>query len=341
MKRAHFDALRPVCPVCRRGALSIANAIREDADDLLEGILSCTNGECSREYPVLDGIPILVGPIRAWLSANPLQVLLRDDLSPDLESLLGDVLGGGSQFDTIRQHTGIYAHDHYETHSARALLDRVPPSLDLSNAPSIDVGCATGGTTFAIAERTGGLTVGIDLNFAMLRVASRALREGRVRYAQRRVGLVYDRREVAVDARRKDLVDFWCCDAAALPFPDATFALASSLNLLDCVSAPREMLHELARVTRGTVVIATPYDWSPSATPVESWLGGHSQRGPHRGASEPVLHALLSEAGLEVVAEEEHVPWRVRLHERSSVDYDVHLLIAGTNRTDGTNRTNG
>ena len=46
-------------------------------------------------------------------------------------------------------------------------------------------------------------------NFAMLRLASRALRQGRMRYARRRVGLVYDReeREVAVS----ELVDFWCC----------------------------------------------------------------------------------------------------------------------------------
>jgi SAM-dependent methyltransferase/uncharacterized protein YbaR (Trm112 family) len=322
VRRAHFDALRPVCPVCKRGALSVSHAIREERDDLLEGILSCTNAECLREYPVIDGIPVLVGPIRAWLSANPLQVLLRDDLSPELESLLGDVLGPGSQYDTIRNHTGIYAHDHYETHSAQSLLR----GLGFQPGLSIDVGCATGGTTFAIAERTQSLTLGVDLNFAMLRVASRALREGRVRYAQRRVGVVYDRRELNVATN--DLVDFWCCDAAALPFADATFALASSLNVVDCVGAPRETLHELARVVSGTVILATPYDWSASATPVESWLGGHSQRGAHRGASEPVLHALLAEAGLEVIAEEPHVPWRVRLHERSSVDYDVHFVVA-------------
>ncbi len=328
MRRAHFDALRPVCPVCKSGALSIAHSARDDGDDLIEGILSCTNAECSREYPVIDGIPILVAPIRAWLSANPLQVLLRDDLSPELESLIGDVLGSGSHYDTIRQHTGIYAHDHYEAHSARAMLERF--GWGQTPTKGIDVGCATGGTTFAIAEQTQSLTLGIDLNFAMLRIASRALREGRVRYAHRRVGLVYDRRELAFDSPHKELVDFWCCDAAALPFANESFGLATSLNLLDCVSAPREMLHELARVTRGSVVLATPYDWSTNATPVEGWLGGHSQRGAHRGASEPVLHALLAEAGLTVVAEEEHVPWRVRLHERSSVDYDVHLVVART-----------
>lgn len=322
MRRAHFDAFRPVCVVCRASELSVAYVAREEGDDLLEGILSCGNPQCLREYPVIDGIPVLVGPIRAWLAANPLQVLLRDDLSPELESLLGDVLGAGSAYDTLRQHTGMYAEDHYATHSARKLLDLAEP-----RGTAIDVGCATGGVTFAIAERTGALTLGVDLNFAMLRVASKALRAGRIRFARRRVGIVYDRHELEVAPNER--VDFWCCDAAALPFADAAFAFGASLNILDCVSAPRETLRELARVVRGQLLLATPYDWAPTATPVEGWLGGHSQRGANRGASEPVLYALLQELGLEVVRDEPHVPWRVRLHERSSVDYDVHVVVVG------------
>ena len=327
MRREHFETLRPICPVCRGAApLVIAQPIREDADDLIEGILTCPNGECSREYPVIDGVPILVGPIRAWLAANPLQVLLRDDLSAEVESLLGDVLGAGSQFDTTRQHAGIYAADHYEARSAEQVLDIALQHAHAGNGPVLDAGCSVGGTTFALAERTGALTVGVDLNFAMLRIASRALREGRVRYARRRVGLAYDRRELEVEPSER--AGFWCADLAALPFAEGTFALTASLNVIDCVTAPRETLLELSRVTRGDVIIATPYDWSPSATPIEGWLGGHSQRGAHRGESEPVLRALLAEAGLTIVAEEPRVPWRVRLHERSSVDYDVHVVVA-------------
>lgn len=323
MRRAHYDALRPVCVVCRAAPLSIAHVVREAHDDVLEGILQCTNAECQREYPVIDGIPVLVGPIRAWLAANPLQVLLRDDLSPELESLLGDVLGAGSAYDTLRQHTGMYAEDHYATHSARRLLEIAEP-----RGVSLDAGCATGGVTFAIAERTNALTLGVDLNFAMLRVASRALRSGRVRFARRRVGIVYDRHEL--DVQTSANVDFWCCDAAALPFANDAFAFGASLNIVDCVAAPREALRELARVVHGELLVATPYDWAPTATPVEGWLGGHSQRGTNRGASEPVLHALLRELGLEIVRDEPHVPWRVRLHERSSVDYDVHVVVART-----------
>jgi SAM-dependent methyltransferase/uncharacterized protein YbaR (Trm112 family) len=337
VRREHFESLRPVCPLCRVATLAVTHVAREADDDLLEGILGCTSPDCQREYPIVDGIPVIVAAIRGWLAANPLQVLQRDDLSPSLESLFGDVLGPGSPYDTLRHQVGIYAANHYESDSATQFIDRainlsgrraLSPAV-LPVAPAIDIGCSVGGTTFAFAERVGRLTVGVDLNFAMLRVASRALREGHVRYARRSVGLVHERREVTIELPARDLVDFWCCDAAALPFADGTFSTASALNIIDCVAAPQDVVAECARVLQhgGEAFVSTPYDWTPTATPVEQWLGGHSQRGPDRGAAEPALRALLSRH-FEIVAEEENVPWRLRLHDRSAIDYLVHLIIA-------------
>jgi SAM-dependent methyltransferase/uncharacterized protein YbaR (Trm112 family) len=333
VKRVHFATLQPQCVVCRAAPLAITSVIRERGDDVIEGIIGCTNETCLREYPIVNGIPILVGAIRGWLGANSLQVLQRDDLSPEIESLIGDALGPNSPFDTIRQHVGIYTFDHYESHEPAviALLDAaLSLAGEVPQGPAIDVGCSVGRTTFEIAARFGQLTVGIDLNFAMLRVASRALREGRVHYARRRVGLAYDRSEIDVDLPARELVDFWCCDASALPFRDSTFAVASMLNVIDCVAAPRDVLGECARVLRdaGKVLIATPYDWAPTATPVEQWLGGHSQRAPQRGASEPALHSLLRELKFEIIAERDELPWRLRLHDRSAVEYSVHVIAA-------------
>jgi SAM-dependent methyltransferase len=182
------------------------------------------------------------------------------------------------------------------------------------------------------------LVLGVDLNLSMLRLAQSALQRGVVEYPRRRTGVVYDRRRVPLSFPCADQVDFWACDVAALPFADGSFALSTALNLIDCVGAPRDVLAEAARVLRpgGKAIISSPYDWSPAATPIEGWLGGHSQRSPGRGQSEPVLRALLTPGAhpasigtLTIESEIDSVPWQVRLHDRSTVHYRAHLVIAG------------
>jgi hypothetical protein len=85
----------------------------------------------------------------------------------------------------------------------------------------------------------------------------------------------------------------------------------------------------------GKVVLTCPYDWSAGATPPEAWLGGHSQRSPFAGSCEAVLRNLLTPGAspaslgtLEMVSERDNLPWHVRLHERSTVAYKVHLVVA-------------
>jgi SAM-dependent methyltransferase len=158
-----------------------------------------------------------------------------------------------------------------------------------------------------------------------------------VRYPRKRCGLVYQRRSFACRPPRAENVDFWACDALALPLVAGTFGLVVALNLLDCVAAPRDLLAGLAAalLPGGKAILASPYDWSMAATPVEAWLGGHSQRGPAAGASEPVLRALLTPGGhpaavdgLVLEAEESGLPWQVRLHDRGTMGYRSHLVVA-------------
>jgi len=206
----------------------------------------------------------------------------------------------------------------------------------LPEGPLIDVGCSVGRGTFALAEHGKSLVLGVDLNFAMLRVAAEVLRHGSVRYPRRRVGLVYERREFPARFANPECVDFWACDGMALPFRSGTFALATNLNLLDCVGAPRELLTSAAGVLKagGKAVLTCPYDWSPAATPLEAWLGGHSQRSPLAGSSERILRALLSPNShpgsintLKLIAERDNLTWHVRLHDRSTMTYTVHLVV--------------
>jgi SAM-dependent methyltransferase len=313
-------------------------------------MLHCTRADCQREYPILDGIPLLIPDLRGFVASQFPALAAREDLAPATESLLGDCCGPGSAFDLARQHLSLYGWDHYADLDPEEPLGEPGPgsarrvlqaALDLADSmptgPVLDLGCSVGRTTFALAEAFAGPVLGVDLNFAMLRLAARVLREGVVRYPRRRVGLVYDRREFPVGFAHADRVDFWACDALALPLPPRCAALAVGLNVLDCVSSPRDFLAGVADVLApgGWTVLTTPYDWSTSATPVEAWLGGHSQRGGGGGASEPVLRALLtpgahpqSITGLQLVAEAAALPWQVRLHERSSVAYRVHAVAA-------------
>ncbi|MCS6911681.1 MAG: methyltransferase domain-containing protein [Myxococcales bacterium] len=364
MKLGHFAALGPLCGVCQQegneAPLVLGRVLATAGeDDVLEGILLCSR--CGREYPIIDGIPLLIPALRAYLAQNVLQVVQREDLSDVIESLLGDCCGPGSAYDQTRQHLSSYVHGHYgdldpeetnrpadtEGSGRLPLLHILETGLAhvaaLPAGPLLDAGCAVGRSSFGLAaafssgaEAAGRLVLGIDLNFSMLRVASRVLRTGQVRYARRRVGLVYDRRTFPVCLAGAERVDFWACDAQALPFPTGTFALAASLNLLDCVASPYAHLLSLGRVLQvgGYAILATPYDWSPGATPIEGWVGGHSQRGPEAGSSEQALRALLGVGGhpaalpgLCLAAEVLSLPWPVRLHDRGTLHYRVHLAV--------------
>ena len=357
MRRRPLETLRPVGPVCRAAGdgenpLFLADVRHEEDDHVVEGTLRCPSPSCQREYPILDGIPLLIANLRSYVAGAIDQINAREDLAPTTESLLGDCCGPGSAYDATRQHLSTYAWDHYgdlDPHetgqirpgSVRSVLERgLEMAGEISEGPLLDLGCAVGRTTFELAARTDRPVVGADLGYAMLRLAARTLREGRVRYPRRRVGLVYDQRDFPVRFSNGEHVDFWACDALALPFPSGTFAAVVGLNVLDCVQSPHGLLAALPLLLApgGRAILSTPYDWSPAATPVEAWLGGHSQRGEAAGASEPVLRALLTPGahpasieGLRIVAEEPALPWRVRLHERAVMEYRVDLVVAERN----------
>lgn len=82
-------------------------------------------------------------------------------------------------------------------------------------------------------------------------------------------------------------------------------------------------------------MLTSPFDWSSGATPLEGWLGGHSQRSSGGGSSEETLRALLTPGaspsgipGLTLSAERDGLPWRVRLHDRATMAYRLHLVVA-------------
>jgi SAM-dependent methyltransferase len=316
------------------------------------------------EYPIIDGVPIIVADLRNYVSQNIIPILSRRDLSATTESLLGDCCGPGSAFDSYRQHLSTYTFDHYgDLDPAEPEDSPVLPGsvLDLLKAgfreieeqvdgPAIDLGCAVGRTSFELAKTADDLVLGVDLNFSMLRAAAFVLQEGRVTYPRRRVGIAFDKREFAAPLEGASKVDFWVCDATSLPFTKESFSLATSLNVVDCVQSPYDHLKEVGRILKpnGRAIVSAPYDWNVNATPVEAWLGGHSQRSESQGASEITLRSLLAGGEhpyaiqeLELVSESEAVEWHLRLHDRSFMNYLVHLLVMRKKQASASSQNKG
>jgi SAM-dependent methyltransferase len=232
-----------------------------------------------------------------------------------------------------------YAQGHYEAEGGLApLLDVAVPLL--SEPPSgvwLDTGCATGGGCFELVARGADLAVGIDTNIAMLRFARRLVTEGRATYPLRRTGVVYDERTVEVDDVHLDRIELWACSATALPFCDGSLDGALSLNVVDSIDVPVFHLAEMGRVLKkgAEALIACPYDWTTRVTELPRWIGGHSPRSPSEGSPANEMRRLLSDESppemnirLRLVREQESVPWRVYLHERATIEYQTHVMVA-------------
>ena len=352
MRPSHFDALKPICPRCHSGEriivpLEISHVAIQNDEYIQDGIISCSH--CQTQYPIIDSIPVIVPHIRKYISDNLLQITARNDFSPKLEALIGDASGAGSVFNNTRHHISSYAWDHYgelmSTDSLNHSETVVPGNATVCltaglnllskplQTPSLDIGCAVGRTTFELATKTNGLTLGIDVNFSMLRIAQQVLQKGDINYPLKRLGIIYDQQQYEVLLDNKDKVDFWVCNALALPFDKESFGSITALNVLDVCANPRDLLVNIRNTLRqdGHSILATPYDWA-TGVPLDNWIGGHAPHLEHQGNSESLLRELLTPdkpnavQKLRLIGEIEHHPWHVRVHARRTAVYDTHIV---------------
>lgn len=351
-----FERLGPLCPACRlRGAeepLRIALVEIERAGDVEAGLLACDS--CGTEYPVLDGVPVIVPDLSRYVQDNLFYLLIRGEFPAGVAGLIGDAAGPGTAYDLIRQHLSCYAWDHWADQDPAeaaadgstdspaenpgaprpgAIVRAVAAGLDLlgpglPDGPILDIGCGTGRSVVELAARTGREVLGIDLSVPLARFAQAAIVRRTVAYDRRRLGLSYERRrfDIGLDWPAGS-AEIWQCDLLALPFRRASFALAAGFNVLDNLADPRAGLAAMESVLRpgGGAVLCTPFDWSANVTPQAAWLGGHSRGG---AGPEPVLAELLAASGALHEIRTREIPWHVRLHDRSHVCYRSHLATA-------------
>jgi SAM-dependent methyltransferase/uncharacterized protein YbaR (Trm112 family) len=337
-----FRGFSPHCPTCRaRGSdAPLRLSIWRDADQGQaaggEGILVCPADGCRRQFPVIDGIPVLVADLPRFLNEAGVYLLAREDLWAPVADLLGSVVPPGSWFDATRQHLSGYVRDHWGAFDrndrgapapgqAWALAEAALAMAGEVSGPVVELGAAAGGVTRALAERFDTPVLGLDLSAPLARFAARAVRGGTFRYPLRLAGTAYEEREITVPSPRRGNAHVWIADALSPPLGAGCAGLVVALNLLDCVSDPAALMRAAAALLRpgGHLLLCTPFDWSTAATPVEAWLGARSS-----GAAAPDV-GLWAEAvsGLSVVARTGDEAWLVRVHARATMHYRAELLV--------------
>jgi SAM-dependent methyltransferase len=167
---------------------------------------------------------------------------------------------------------------------ADRLVDLAAPS---SGARVLDVGCGTGIVARRAAVRvgSGGRVVGLDLNDGMLAVAR------------------------AASATLSPPIEWRQGNAAELPFPEASFDVVLSQQMLQFASDPSAVLGEMRRVLapegRAAVLVCRPIAHSPDYVALAGLLGRHVGPAAEAGMRSPFpawtvgdLRALVTGTGL-------------------------------------------
>ncbi|MGQ3675294.1 class I SAM-dependent methyltransferase [Xanthobacter sp. TB0139] len=341
MRLRHFEELKPICPACRLSGrempLVLGPGAQEGKGGIESGFLCCPSPDCGQAYPIIDGAPILVPDVQAWLAANGHLLLQRQSLADEVENVVGRAMGADAAFNVVRQQESSYAFDHYgdldptprpgaAPGAVRRCLAAAQSALPPVTGAALDIGCAVGRTSFDLAEEGQGLVLGIDLNWPLLRIARGVLEDEVASYPLRMLGLNFERQRHAARFAGAEQVDFWVADALCLPFSANIFGQIMALNVMDCVSDPARLVAEMLRVggVQAGLAMATPFDWAGHATPLSHWLEGPA-------ALEAMLQHVssLSQAAGQgrfvACGPAWDMTWQVRLHERSTMQYQAHF----------------
>jgi|MudIll2142460700_1097286.scaffolds.fasta_scaffold16520_2 uncharacterized protein YbaR (Trm112 family)/SAM-dependent methyltransferase len=287
-----------VCPRCLPNEYPLAADILQESDgDIETGTFKCPH--CAALFPIAGGVALL-DPFGTddQKAANKYET--DEMVSSYLWSHFGELLGDEQAS---------------QAYSTWARL------MQSQGGVGLDAGGAVGRFTFEMSTRCD-FAIGIDTSHAFIRAARRLMRERSLAVPLKDEGLL--RREVTVRLPgewRSDKVEFVVANALALPFRKKTFALFSSLNLVDKVPSPLQHLKEMNRVTvdsKAQLLLSDPFSWSTDVAPVHEWLGGKAE-GRHAGKGMANIVALLSDGRDELapawrVSELGEVWWKIRTH---------------------------
>ncbi|HWU89809.1 MAG TPA: methyltransferase domain-containing protein [Kofleriaceae bacterium] len=317
-----------VCPGCRtRTGDRLELRTLERAGE----VLAC---ECGRRYPIIDGVPIVLGDPTGFLH-NAIAAVVERDLAPEVAALLVEHGPDDHPYAQLLEHLSIYLDAHWGDRAApppdhaafgaRELAERIARLPRVERA--VELGCSAGRIVAELAASADHV-VGLDLQFGAVRRARRLLDGERLAYSRRLAGRHYaaaaiSAGDLAVPAARRTLL---CADALDPPLVPGHYDRVVALNLLDSVARPRLLLAVMDGLCRpgGELILASPYAWQSTVMDDRERIGDADPA----AALTAILRdgtGLGSRYRIEEAAE---VSWTLRRDARSAVAYRAHFLRA-------------
>lgn len=149
-------------------------------------------------------------------------------------------------------------------------LDELP-----ADARALDLGCAVGRSTFALARHCHEV-IGIDYSARFIAAAAQLADEGELPYRYRETGDVWKEAVARVPAGiDRGRVNFETGDAHDLRDHLGAFDVVLACNLLCRLHTPQQLLDRLPGLVKpgGWLVFTTPQTWLEDFTPKANWLG--------------------------------------------------------------------
>jgi SAM-dependent methyltransferase/uncharacterized protein YbaR (Trm112 family) len=308
--------------------VSVELVVRQTPDgDIEEGVLKCDNPGCGRRYPIIDGIPLMVGQLGrfAEVTAGP--------LAPEVEALLAQDGPDDTIWARLLSQLSIYMDAHWGDRAEpgpdgpgagfglAALEARLLARAAAPVEAAVELGCSVGRGAMALG-RGAAVVAAVDLSFGALRRARRLLRGEAVRYSRRVSGRHYQPATARAGEETRNVV-FLCGDALDPPLAPGQFQRVTALNVLDAVSTPDQLLSVADGLCGrgGELLLASPYDWCSGIVAEDQRLGRDPASDLRRRFSQGErLEATYT------IEDEAELDWRLRKDARSASLYRTHFL---------------
>jgi len=185
----------------------------------------------------------------------------------------------------------------------------------INKAAALDLGCATGRTSFELAKYFDKVT-GLDFSARFIRIGTQLKESGKLNYSRIEEGKLDTFKEIklsdfGLDAN-SDKVSFFQGDACNLKPFFTGYDLVLASNLIDRLYDPIKFLNEIhTRINKGGLLVLTsPYTWLEEFTDVENWVGGYRKNGEPFKTLDGLKENLQTH--FELVEEPTDVPFVIR-----------------------------